>query len=105
MRRIKPAAPRTAMLAAVMAVLAACTALDPYPTAPAAPEPGVPQPPGMRVAICANPLKSSHVQVRDEAQQECPAGTEAKLDRTDYYLINCPMLLPARASFVCTPKK
>ena len=92
-----------AMLA--MAALAACTALDPFPTVPAAPEPGSAQPPGLRVAICANPLKSSRAQIRDEAQQECPAGTEAKLDRTDYYLIACPLALPARASFVCTGKK
>jgi hypothetical protein len=104
MRHIKTAMPRAAIVA-IVAALTACTALDPFPTSPSVPEPGTPQPPGLRVAICANPLKTSHVQIRDEAQQECPAGTEARLDRTDYYLANCPLLLPARASFVCAPKK
>jgi len=95
------------------ASLAGCGALDPYPTAPAPPgapaspaqaaRPGVP--PSPRVGICYNTLTTTLAEVQKAAQQECAANTLAKPADTDWYLQNCPLLLPARATFVCAPKK
>ena len=85
------------------AALTTCTALDPYPTTPRAAKPG--QPAGARVAICYNTLTTTLPEVRQEAQRECAADTTAEPVDTDWYLINCPLLLPARASFVCVAKK
>ena len=39
------------------------------------------------------------------AQQECAAGTVATPVRSDWRLEHCPVLLPARATFACAPKK
>jgi hypothetical protein len=80
-------------------MLAGCGALDPYPTVPRAIQPG--QPAGARVAICYNTMKSTLAQVQTEAQQECAANTMAEPVDTDWYMHNCPLLLPARATFVC----
>lgn len=86
--------------------LAGCTLLDAYPTTPRAAQPG--QPPGPRVAICYNTLTTSLAEVQAQAQKECSVGTPnsaATQVDTDWYLQNCPLLLPARATFVCTAKK
>ena len=85
------------------ATLAGCGALDPYPTPPRAAQPGAA--PGPRVAICYNTLNTALAEVQKEAQQECAAGTLAEPADTDWYLQNCPLLLPARATFVCRPKR
>jgi hypothetical protein len=92
-----------ALLLSLAATLAGCSALDPYPSAPRAAQPGAPV--GPRVAICYNALATSLVQVQAEAQQECSANTLAEPVDTDWYLQACPLLLPARATFVCRTKK
>ena len=87
------------------AALAGCGMLDPYPTPPRAAQPGAA--PGPRVAICYNTLNTPLAEVQKEAQQECAAGTPntvAEPADTDWYLQNCPLLLPARATFVCRKK-
>jgi hypothetical protein len=81
--------------------LGGCGALDPYPTVARATQAG--QPAGPRVAICYNTMKSTLAQVQSEAQQECAANAVAEAVDTDWYMQNCPLLLPARATFVCTP--
>jgi hypothetical protein len=43
--------------------------------------------------------------VQAQAQQECSADTVASPIDTDWYLQNCPLLLPSHATFVCTAKK
>jgi hypothetical protein len=83
--------------------LGGCGALDPYPTVARATQAG--QPAGPRVAICYNTMESTLTQVQVEAQQECAANTVAAPVDTDWYMQNCPLLLPARATFVCTAKK
>ena len=93
------------MLALLAAGLAGCNLVAPYPTAPAPPEPKAAADPGPRVAICYNTFHSTLEQVRAEAQGECSAGTTATPIETDWYLRNCPLLLPARATFVCSPRK
>ena len=93
----------TIPVAATMA-LTGCSALAPYPTYPRMAGPGeeatVP-----RVAICYNTLVSTLDEVKSAAQQECPSDTAATPSDTDWYLQFCPLLLPARATFVCANKK
>jgi hypothetical protein len=43
--------------------------------------------------------------VQAEAQRECAAGTLPEPVDTDWYMETCPLLLPSRATFVCTAKK
>jgi hypothetical protein len=95
-------------LLALALTIAGCGALDPYPTQPRMP-PDVPAAPRAaatpRVAICYNTLTTTLAEVQTQAQRECAAGTRAEPADTDWYLQNCPLLLPARATFVCLPKK
>ena len=95
--------PRFAAAALSLGWLAACGALEPYPTVPIAARPGAPA--GQRVAICYNTLSATVTEIQAAAQQECPANSVAEPDDTDYYLQNCPLLLPGRATFLCRPKK
>jgi hypothetical protein len=90
-------------VAAVIA-LTGCSALEPYPAFPAEARPGEADG-GPRVAICYDTLVSSLDQVQAAAQQECAPNTQATPVRTDWYLQYCPLLLPARATFVCTAGK
>jgi hypothetical protein len=89
--------------AALLLTLAGCSALDPYPAAPRAAQPGAAA--GPRVAICYNTLTTTLAEVQTQAQQECGANTVAQPVDTDWYLQNCPLLLPARATFLCAAKK
>jgi hypothetical protein len=92
-----------ALLLLFAAMLADCSALDPFPTTPRAAQPGTPA--AQRVAICYNRLTTSLAEVQAQAQQECSADTVAAPVDTDWYLQNCPLLLPGHATFVCTTKK
>ena len=94
---------RAAGLLIALAAVGGCGAVDPYATLARAPQPG--QPSGQRVGICYNGLRSSTAQVQAEAQRECAADTLAQPVDTDWYMQMCPLLLPARATFVCTAKK
>ena len=88
---------------AVAAGLAGCSALDPFATYPRQPEANT-HDKGPRVAICYDPLVSPAALVRRAAQAECGSNSEANRVDTDLLLQYCPVLLPARATFVCTPK-
>jgi hypothetical protein len=99
--RIAPT--QMARLVAALA-LSGCSALDPYPTYPASARPGEVDP-GPRVAICYDTLVSTLDQVQTAAQEECASNTMATPVRTDWYMQYCPLLLPARATFTCAPKK
>lgn len=95
---------RAAVLALLGAAsLAGCGALEPFPTVTAG---AAPDPPGSRqVAICYNSFTTSLAELRVQAQQECGAGATARPADTDWYMQYCPLLLPARAVFACTPTK
>lgn len=93
--------PVVALLAA--AVVSGCGALEPYSTLPRATQPG--QAAGQRVGICYNTLRSALPEVQAEAQRECGPDTTAEPVDTDWYMQTCPLLLPARATFLCTAKK
>jgi hypothetical protein len=84
--------------------LAACSAFDPYPTYPQPAAAGV-KDTGTRVAICYDAVVSSRAAVQKAAQDECARDTRATRVDTDYKLDYCPLLLPGRATFVCTAKK
>ena len=88
----------------LLASLAGCSALDPYATFPRAARSGE-DAALTRVAICYDTFVSSLDQVQAAAQQECAADTVATYSSTDWYLQYCPLLLPARATYMCTPKK
>jgi hypothetical protein len=90
-------------IAAALA-LVGCSALEPYPTYPADPGPGEADA-GPRVAICYDTLVSTLDQVQAAAQQECAPSTSATPVGTDWYMQYCPLLLPARATFTCSPNK
>ena len=92
-----------ALLFGAAVILAGCTALEPFPATPRAAPPGAATLP--RVAICYNTLSTPLADVRAEAQRECAADTVAEPADTDWYLQHCPLLLPARATFVCAPKR
>lgn len=91
---------------ALLALFAAtaCADFDPYVTVARAGKPD--QPIGDRVGICYNAATASSAEVIAQAQQACttPGATAQRVD-TDYYLQACPLLLPARATFVCVPPK
>jgi hypothetical protein len=81
-----------------------CSALVPFPTAPASAAPGIVDP-RQRVGICFNTLKTPPEQVQQAAQVECLGNTVAeRVGDTDYRLDVCPLAVPGRATFVCTPK-
>jgi hypothetical protein len=88
----------------LLASLPGCSALDPYATFPRAARPGE-DAAVTRVAICYDTFVSSLDQVQAAAQQECAADTVATYSSTDWYLEYCPLLLPARATYMCAPKK
>jgi hypothetical protein len=88
----------------LLAALAGCSALEPYATYPRSARPGE-DTALTRVAVCYDTFVSSLDQVQAAAQQECAAGTVATYSSTDWYLQFCPLLLPARATYMCTPKK
>lgn len=98
--------PRVAGAAFLLAAagLAGCSAFDPYPTYPQ-PATADEHSPGMRVAICYDAIVSSGDAVRKAAQDQCTPSTTATRVDTDWKLDFCPLLLPARATFVCAPKK
>jgi hypothetical protein len=89
---------------AAVAVVTGCTLLVPFPTYPQQPQAGV-KDAGPRVAICYDGLASPREVVQKAAQDECGPGTVADRVDTDWKLDYCPLLLPARATFVCKPKK
>jgi|SRR5579884_820148 len=90
------------VLAAAL-LLAGCEDFDPYATAPLAAPAGAKEA-GPRVAICYNAIWTSQAKVTALAQEQCAAERVAKPVVTDWHVQTCPLLLPARANFVCTPK-
>ncbi len=100
--RTAPAA--RALLIAVAIGFAGCSALDPYPDTPQPAAAGV-KDAGPRVAICYDFVVSSVAAVQKAAQDQCGPHTLAARVDTDWKLEFCPLLLPARATFVCKPAK
>src|SRR5436305_14423023 len=93
---------RALVASALVSALAGCSGLAPYPTYPHMAGPGE-EATALRVAICYDGFASSPDEVQSAAQQECPSDTMATYFDTDWRLQFCPLLLPARATFVCAP--
>jgi hypothetical protein len=100
----RPALLLPALLLTIAVTGGGCSALTPFATAPMAAKAGVVDA-GPRVAICYNTLKTSAAQVQELGQAECLDEATAELIDTDYRLDACPLSTPARATFVCRPKK
>jgi hypothetical protein len=93
-------------LALLLSMLAAgCSQLAPFVTLSEG-APGV-NDPRRRVAICYNALMSTATpeKLAAAAQAECGADATAERIDTDYQMMVCPVLLPARATFACTVKQ
>ena len=101
---MRPNRTAAVLLLAASAMLNGCSALDPYPTYPLQPAAGS-KDAGPRVAICYDALASSRATVQKAAQDECAPNTVANRIDTDWKLDYCPLLLPARATYICSPKK
>jgi hypothetical protein len=95
---------RLLCIAGILVALTACSDFEPYATAPLPAPTGVTDA-GTRVAICYDGLWSDANEVQRLAQHECAEKVTAVYADTDWRLDNCPLLLPARATFVCTPQK
>jgi hypothetical protein len=102
---------------ALLSALAACSA-TPFETPPsddaAQAVPGVPALAGVlgpfdydprprAVALCYGSFFSRPREVMEHARELCPYGGEVERADDDFFWNDCPLLLPQRASFVCTP--
>lgn len=85
-------------------LLGGCTAFSPFATGPAPAGPND-HDAGPRVAICFNPLKTSAEKLQELGQAQCIGKALAEKIDVDYHLDFCPVLAPARATFVCKPTK
>lgn len=86
------------------ATAAGCSGFTPFPAAPPALGFGE-KDPGTRVSICYNGLKSEPEEIQRLGQAECPANTAAEPIGTDYQMDDCPVMTPARATFLCKTTK
>jgi hypothetical protein len=93
---------RLVLLPAVLA--GGCTALNPFATGPLPAGPND-HDPGPRVGVCFNPLKTPAEKLQALGQAQCFDKSVAEKIGVDYHLDDCPVLTPARATFVCKPTK
>ena len=94
---------RLLLIVAATAAIAGCSsALQPYETVPMAAPPGDAR---QRVGVCFDGLASTPDEVRAVAQASCAPHTVAERVDTDYEIQYCPLLLPGRATFACTPHR
>jgi hypothetical protein len=98
---VRPTRP-IALALAIAGALAGCTAFEPFETAPVEGPKGDTK---IRVGICYDTLVSSDAEITAAARTACGPGTVPKWEGIDYILMACPLLLPGRATFVCTPHK
>ena len=95
---------RFAITALLLPGLAQCGVLPPFETQQpplTKAETDVPGGPPPRVSVCYNALTASAAQVLAVATAGCDPGTTPHAQERDYNLMNCPLLQPARATFVC----
>jgi hypothetical protein len=97
---------RWSCLLLLLAAMVGCSGFTPFPVGPRGLEPGE-KSPGTRVAICYNGLKTTPEEVQKLGLEECRnnGGTTVELLGTDYRLDNCPVMTPARATFLCKTAK
>jgi hypothetical protein len=90
----------------LVAAMAGCSGFTPFPVGPRGLELGE-KSPGTRVAVCYNGLKTTPEEVQKLGLEQCQENgdTTAELLSTDYRLDNCPLMTPARATFLCKKAK
>lgn len=87
-----------------------CGMLAPYATVPMTfnkaqqptPAPGETVP--THIGVCYNAFTTTADEVRVIAAQNCDPGTVPHAVERDLSLTNCPILIPARATFACVAK-
>jgi len=86
----------------LLAALAGCSGFTPFPVPPKGLAIGETNP-GTRVAICYNGFKSTPAEVQELGLEQCrtTGNTAAERIGTDYRMENCPVMTPARATFLC----
>ena len=99
--------PRALFAIALLVTLAACGSgiLPPFETIPPplskAEKKAAGDKPLPRVAVCYNMFSTSAQAVLALAKESCDPGTTPKPVQRDLTLNNCPILQPARATFIC----
>jgi len=99
--------PRFTLAIVLLAALAACgtAVLPPFETIPPplsrAERNAAGGTPPSEVAICYNTFTTSAEAVLALAKESCDPGTTPKPQGRDFNFDNCPILQPARATFVC----
>jgi hypothetical protein len=88
----------------LLAGAAGCSGFTPFPAGPRPLAIGE-KDPGVRVAICYNGLKTPPEQLQKLAQEQCPSDMVAERFDTDYRMDDCPLMTPARATFLCKTAK
>jgi hypothetical protein len=90
----------------LLGAVAGCSGFTPFPVAPRGLAYGE-KDPGPRVAVCYNGLKTPPEQVQKLAQEQCQGqgNTVAERYDTDYRMEDCPVMTPARATFLCKAAK
>ena len=92
---------RAVVLLSLLPSLAQCNGwLPPYETVPTALPKGVASG-GTRIGVCYNALTTTGEEVRAIAAQGCDPGRVPRPVKRDISLESCPLLQPARATFVC----
>lgn len=92
------------LTAAALLPLAGCaTEFEAYGITPLPLDEGVKEA-GPRVAVCYNAMVTPKARVAELAQQQCAPDRIAQPLVTDWHIQLCPLLLPARANFICAPK-
>jgi hypothetical protein len=87
-----------------------CGMLAPYATVPATlnkaqqptPAPGETLP--THIGVCYNAFTTTAAEVRSIAAQNCDPGSVPRAIERDLSLTNCPIFIPARATFACMAK-
>jgi hypothetical protein len=97
---------RWCCLLLLVAAVAGCSGFTPFPASPrglSAHEKN----PGTRVAICYNGLKTPPEEVQKLGLEQCQnyGGATAERIDTDYRMDDCPLMTPARATFLCKTAK
>lgn len=95
---------RAAALLSLLPILAQCSGwLPPYETVPARTHKHAGTA-GTLVGVCYNMLTTSAEQVRAIATESCEPGRVPRPVERDLSLESCPLLQPARATFVCAAR-
>jgi hypothetical protein len=94
---------RALALLVAASLLAGCAAtFEPFDTAGRLPPRGVSEE-GDRIGVCYNAMFTTPERIREIATETCGPGSTPNYLGQDMRL-GCPVLVPVRATFICTPE-